>query len=92
MLLGPDSRLDHEGVESVRDQGDSKVDLVEGLVESTGIIDVQRNGRGVLETLGELLGTFEGTASCFVVEDPRVRYEVPLDLLERIVVGGTYRL
>lgn len=40
MLLGADSGLDNKGVEGVRDQGDSKVDLLEGLVESVGIVDI----------------------------------------------------
>ena len=64
MLLGPDSRLDNEGVEGVRDQGDSHIDLGKGLVESSFITDIEGNGLGVLEALAELLGVLEGSAGC----------------------------
>lgn len=64
MLLGTDGRLDDQGVEGVRDQGDSHVNLLKSLVESSGIVDIESNGLGVLEAFGELLGVFEGSAGC----------------------------
>lgn len=62
MLLGADSRLDHLRVESVRNQRDSHIDLLESLVQRGVVVNVQRNGLGVLEALAELLGIFEGSA------------------------------
>lgn len=62
MLLGPDSRLDNEGVEGVRDQGNSHIGLLKSLVESSFIADIEGNGLGVLEALAELLGVLEGSA------------------------------
>lgn len=60
--LGPDTRLDDQRVESVRDQRDSQIDLVEGLVERSIITDIEGDGVGVLEAGAEFLGAFEGAA------------------------------
>jgi hypothetical protein len=63
ILLGADGRLDDGSVESVGNQGDGEVDSLHGLVESSIIADVEGDGLGVLEALGQLLGALEGTAS-----------------------------
>lgn len=60
--LGADTRLDHQRVEGVRDQGDGQVDLFEGLVQRSGIVDIEGNGLGVFEPGAELLGALEGAA------------------------------
>lgn len=60
--LGADTGLDDQGVEGIGDQGDGQIDLLQGLVEGGGIVDVERDGLGVFEALAELLGAFEGAA------------------------------
>lgn len=62
MLLCADGRLDNKGVEGVRNQGNSKVGLLESLVQSSGIVHIEGNSLGVGETLAELLGTLKGSA------------------------------
>lgn len=64
MLLGTDGGLDDQGMVGVRDQGDDEVDLLEGLVKGGSIADIERDGRGVVEALTELLSTLEGSAGC----------------------------
>ena len=61
MLLCPDGALDNLSVESVGDQADDEVDLLESLVQSSIITDIEGDGLGVLEAGTELLGGFEGT-------------------------------
>lgn len=64
MLLCADGGLDNQGVEGVRDQGNSKVNLLEGLVQSSGIVHIEGDSLGVGEAFAELLGALEGSASC----------------------------
>lgn len=63
--LGPDRRLDHLRVESVRNQRDGHVGLLQSLVESSIIANVEGDGLGVLESLAQLLGILEGSACCY---------------------------
>ena len=65
MLLGADSRLNNLGVEGVGDQGNGQVDLAHGLIKSLVIVDVERDGLGVLESFAEFLRALEGSACCF---------------------------
>jgi hypothetical protein len=51
-------------VESVRNEGDDNIGLFEGLVESSGIVDIKGNSLGVLEASTESLGALEGAAGC----------------------------
>ena len=60
--LGTDTRLDDQGVEGIGDQRDGYVDLFKGLVQRGGIVDIERNGRGVLEPSAELLGALKRAA------------------------------
>ncbi|KAI6761939.1 hypothetical protein HG531_002492 [Fusarium graminearum] len=63
ILLSLDSGLDDGSVESVRDQRDGDVVLRDGLLESGGIVNVEADGLGVVESTGEVLGRSESTAS-----------------------------
>lgn len=65
MRFGADGRLDDQCVKGVGDQGDDHIGRLDGLVKSSGIVDIEGNGLGVLEALAELLGTFEGSAGWF---------------------------
>ena len=67
MLLGLDGGLDDEGVEGVGNEGDDKVVLADLLLERIGVGDVEGDGTGVLEALGERLGAVKGTAGCWVL-------------------------
>lgn len=69
MLLGADGGLDDIGVEGVGDQGDGEIDLLQGLVKSSIIGDIEGDGLGVLEALAELLSTLEGSAGCWGIVD-----------------------
>ncbi len=51
-------------MESVRNEGDDNIGLLEGLVEGSGIVDIKGNSLGVLEASTESLGALEGTAGC----------------------------
>jgi len=62
VLLGANGGLDDEGMVGVRDQGDDEVDLLKFPVEGGGVVDVERDGRGVGEALAELLGALERSA------------------------------
>lgn len=63
--LGADGGLDNGGVEGVRDEGDDNIGLLEGLVKSSGIVDIKGDSLGVLEAAGESLGALEGTAGFY---------------------------
>lgn len=65
MLLGLDGGLDDEGVEGVGNEGDDKVVLADLLLERIGVGDVEGDGAGVLEALGEGFGAVKGTAGCW---------------------------
>lgn len=71
--LGADTRLNDQGVEGVRDQGDGQIDLLKGLVEGGIIVNVEGDGRGVLEALAELLGALEGAAGLRFVRQAQVK-------------------
>jgi hypothetical protein len=64
MLLGLDSGLDDEGVEGVGNERDDQVVLADFLLERIGVGDVEGDGAGVLETLGEGFGAVKGAAGC----------------------------
>jgi hypothetical protein len=64
MLLGLDGGLDDEGVEGVGNERDDQIVLANLLLERIGVGDVEGDGAGVLETLGEGFGAVEGTAGC----------------------------
>jgi hypothetical protein len=64
MLLRADGGLDNKGVESVRNQGNSEVNLLESLVQSSGIVYIEGNSLGVGEAFAELLGALKGSAGC----------------------------
>jgi len=64
MLLGLDGGLDDESVEGVGNEGDDQVVLADLLLERIGVGDVEGDGAGVLETLGEGFGAVKGTAGC----------------------------
>jgi hypothetical protein len=70
MLLCADGRLDDKSVEGVRNQGNSKVNLLEGLVQSGGIVHIEGDSLGVGETFAELLSALEGSASCNRRKEP----------------------
>ena len=67
MLLGLDGGLDDEGVEGVGNEGDDKIILADLLLERIGVGDVEGDGAGVLEALGERFGAVKGTAGCLVL-------------------------
>lgn len=56
ILLGANSGLDDLGVVGVGDEGDDEVDFLKLLVKSGGIVDVERDGLGVLSAGSKLLG------------------------------------
>jgi hypothetical protein len=64
MLLGLDGGLDDKGVEGVGDERDDQVVLADLLLERIGVGDVEGDGAGVLETLGESFGAVKSTAGC----------------------------
>lgn len=64
ILLGADGRLDDQRVEGVGDQGDGQVILLKNLVQRIGVVDVEGNRLGVLETFAQFPGALEGSAGC----------------------------
>ena len=72
MLLCPDGALDNLSVESVGDQADDEVDLLESLVQSSIITDIEGDGLGVLEAIAQLLSTLKGTAGYIVARMVRI--------------------
>lgn len=62
MLLGLDGGLDHKSVECVGNEGDDQVILADLVLERCCVGDVEGDGAGVLEALGESLGAVESTA------------------------------
>jgi hypothetical protein len=62
MLLDLDGGLDDDGVEGVGNEGDDQVVLADLVLERGRVGDVERDGAGVLEALGEGFGAGEGTA------------------------------
>lgn len=62
ILLVANGRLDDGSVERVRDQADDDVVLGNGGIEGLFVVDVERDGRGQLDALGELLCAFERSA------------------------------
>ena len=60
MLLLSDGTLDDGRVEGVGDERDDQVVLGYLGVEGLAIIDIQRDGIGVLDALRELLGALQG--------------------------------
>lgn len=64
MLLLTDSRLDDGSVEGVGDQGDDKIVLGDLSVEGLVVGDIEGDGGGVLDALGELLSRGKSTAGC----------------------------
>lgn len=62
MLLGLDGGLDDKSVECVRDQGDDQVILADLVLERCCVRDVEGDGAGVLQALGESFGAVKSTA------------------------------
>lgn len=62
MLLVSDGGLDDGGVVGVRDQADDQVVLGNGSIESLFVVDVEGDGRGKVDALGELLCFLESSA------------------------------
>lgn len=62
ILLISDGGLDDGGVVCVGDQANDQVVLGNGSIESLFVVDVEGDGSGKLDALGELLGTFESSA------------------------------
>jgi hypothetical protein len=62
MFLVSDGGLDDGGVEGVRDQADDHIVLGNGSIESLVVVDIEGDGSGQLDALGELLGAFESSA------------------------------
>jgi hypothetical protein len=60
--LGTDSRLDDGSVESVWDERDHNIGLVQGSIEGGIVVDIEGDSLGVLEARGQGLGTLKGTA------------------------------
>jgi hypothetical protein len=57
-------------VESVWDKRNHNVGLVQGSIEGGIVVDIKRDGLGVLEARGQGLGALEGTASYYrIVSD-----------------------
>jgi hypothetical protein len=52
-------------VESVWDERDHNVGLVQGSVEGGIVVDIEGDSLGVLEARGQGLGTLKGTAGCY---------------------------
>lgn len=67
MLLGLDGGLDDNGVEGVGDQRDDQVVLADLVNERVRVGDVEGDGAGVLEALGESFGAVESTAGWKIV-------------------------
>jgi hypothetical protein len=85
MLLGLDGGLDDEGVEGVGNERDDQVVLADLLLKRIGVRDVEGDGAGVLETLGEGFGAVKGTAGCWglvcVRRSRRCEHEVRLKVI-----------
>lgn len=64
MLLLPDGRLDHGGVEGVGDQADDKVVLGDLSVQGLGIGNIERDGSGILDADRESFGGLQSPAGC----------------------------
>lgn len=62
MLLGLDGGLDDESVEGVGNERDDQVILANLVLERSSVRDVERDGAGVLETLGESFGAVKSAA------------------------------
>lgn len=62
MLLVSDGRLDDGGVVGVRDQANDQVVLGDGSIEGLFVVDIEGDGRGKVDALGELLCLFESSA------------------------------
>lgn len=75
VLLLADGRLDDGRVESVGDQADDQIVLGDLGVESGIVGDIERDGGGVLNTGGQLLGRLESSASC--IGSGRVSFATP---------------
>ena len=68
ILLGANSGLDDLGVVGVGNERDDEIDLLELLVESGGVVDVEGDGLGVLSAGGKLLGVVEVSGRCRLLE------------------------
>lgn len=64
--LGLDGRLDDLGVVGVGDQGDDKVVLGNGGIQSNLIVDIQGDSSGVGVTTGELLSNSKTSGSYMI--------------------------
>lgn len=62
MLLGADSGLDDDGVESVGDQADDEVMLGELSIQSLVVGHIQRDGSGILNAGRQGPGGLQGPA------------------------------
>jgi hypothetical protein len=62
MLLGLDGGLDNQSVERVGNERNNQVVLADLVLKRRRIGDIERDGAGVAETLGESFGAVEGTA------------------------------
>lgn len=68
ILLGANSGLDDLGVVGVGNEGDDEIDLFELLVQSGGVVDVKRDGLGVLSAGSKLLGVVEISGRCRLLD------------------------
>ena len=80
MLLLPDGTLDDGGVEGVGDKRDDQVVLGYLRVEGLVIIDIERDGMGVFNTLRELLGALKGPTGCRGVNRERPESYIMYDV------------
>lgn len=64
MLLGANSGLDDLGVVGVGNEGNDEIDLLELLVQSGSVVDVERDGLGVLSAGSKLLGVVQVSGRC----------------------------
>ena len=71
VLLLADSRLDDGSVEGVGDQADDEIVLGNLSIESLVVGDIERDGGGVLDALGELLSRGKSTAGCCALQVSR---------------------
>jgi hypothetical protein len=65
MLLGLDGGLDDQSVEGVGNERDNQVILADLFLKRRRVGDIEGDGAGVAETLGESFGAVEGTAGYF---------------------------